>query len=297
MVGRALDETCYNVVDMGERQASKKRGIPAGRKAIAEAELEHKKETAWLAAWVEETMQPLRPGFFDRVEALANRSAGQIPPEVLAEGERRNVCAWTLYNAILNNDMKTRDAILTSIEGADDAACEKEWGLRPGDAERWGREYPGSKPMPGQVWRWVTDRQAKEDEREDANDQKTRAAGIALRDRDLAPPSPEENEIRSFLELLRGNDWSNRENWPVVDILKENLGMTRKRILIEAKAGRWGERDVWKGAACRRKGGGRPPEKLSARAVGKVLRLFAKLHPSLSAEVEEFSDYLYSQPK
>jgi hypothetical protein len=143
----------------------------------------------------------------------------------------------------------------------------------------------------------VEDRLEKADAERGARALQARTHEIASRDRDVAPPSPAECEILSAFALLREMDWSKRTKWPTVGKLKGMFGMTRQKIMAAAKAGRWGERDVWKGSGSRGKKGGRPVVRLSPRAVGKVLRAFGKMHPSLSAQAVELAGGLCALQK
>jgi hypothetical protein len=86
--------------------------------------------------------------------------------------------------------------------------------------------------------------------------------------------------------------WGDPEQWPTVAEVMGLLAMSRAEVGSLARAGRWGFRDVWPGAACPRRRGGCPAVRLKAKAVAKVLRGFAKKHPGLSADAENMARYL-----
>jgi len=273
-----------------KRKAGKRAGVPVGRAAISEARLEHKKEIGKLALLIEKTTSAPSLGFLGKVRSLANRGAKSIPPALIAEGMRRGGDAWELYRAFENHDRKKLLSLFDRLALSDDVACEKAWGLMPGDAEQWQNAHPGRTARPGEVWRWTADRQDVADTARNEAALRLSAAEIASSDRDMAPPR--EDDFQAVFEMLRRKDWRERNFWPSVAQVKGFFSMPRKRVLIVAKSGRWGARDVWRGAACRGKKGGRPPVRLSPRALGKVLRVFAKAHPHLSAEAERLARYL-----
>ena len=274
-----------------KRKAGKRAGGPVGRAAISAARREHDTEIKKLALLIAETTTAPPIGFFGKVLRLANRGEKSIPPALIAEGVRLDVDARELYRAFENFDHKKQLSLFARLGLADDILCEKEWDLKR-ENKQWKKAHPDRAARPGEVWRWTVARQEREDTARNEAVLRDRASEIAFRDRDLIPLSPGDKGFRDAFKMWERKDWSARERWPTVNRVKDMLAMSRKQIMAAAKSGRWPKQNIYLGAACQSKKGGRPPEKLSPRGVAQVLLAFERLHPHLSAEAKQLASYL-----